>query len=135
LFFGKCYNTNNNQPSDIEMETHSTLSTTQEQQGKALLLFMVVIGFIVTFAISSSNDEVYSLQQLIIGISFGVIYLILGVFDAEILRRFSVNTRNAVFFSIQISLVFGIGWHLGPGGHWLMGLPLAGMAVNRLSPC
>lgn len=116
------------------MENRSTLFTTQEQQGKALLLFMVVIGFIVTFAVSSSSDEVYTAQRLITGISFGIMYLILGVFDSEILRRFSVNTRNAVFFSIQISLVFGIGWTLGPGGHWLMGLPLAGMAVNRLSP-
>ncbi len=116
------------------MEDRSTFSTTQEQQGKALLLFMVVVGFVVTFAVSSSSDEVYTAQRLITGISFGVIYLILGVFDLEILRRFSVNTRNAVFFSIQISLVFGIGWTLGPGGHWLMGLPLAGMAVNRLSP-
>lgn len=116
------------------MKNRSTLFTTQEQQGKALLLFMVVIGFIVTFAVSSSSDEVYTAQRLITGISFGIMYLILGVFDSEILRRFSVNTRNAVFFSIQISLVFGIGWTLGPGGHWLMGLPLAGMAVNRLSP-
>ncbi len=116
------------------MENRSTLFTTQEQQGKALLLFMVMIGFIVTFAVSSSSDEVYTAQRLITGISFGIMYLILGVFDSEILRRFSVNTRNAVFFSIQISLVFGIGWTLGPGGHWLMGLPLAGMAVNRLSP-
>jgi len=116
------------------MENRSTLFTTQEQQGKALLLFMVVIGFIVTFAVSSSSDEVYTAQRLITGISFGIMYLILGVFDSEILRRFSVNTRNAVFFSIQISVVLGIGWTLGPGGHWLMGLPLAGMAVNRLSP-
>jgi len=116
------------------MESRSTPSTTQEQQGKALLLFMVVVGFIVTFAVSSNSDEVYTAQRLITGISFGIIYLILGVFDAEILRRFSVNTRNALFFPIQIALVFGIGWTLGPGGHWLIGLPLAGMAVDRLSP-
>ena len=116
------------------MESRSTPSTTQEQQGKALLLFMVVVGFIVTFAVSSNSDEVYTAQRLITGISFGIIYLILGVFDAEILRRFSVNTRNALFFPIQIALVFGIGWTLGPGGHWLIGLPLAGIAVERLSP-
>src|SRR3990172_7888869 len=116
------------------MESRSTPSTTQEQQGKALLLFMVVVGFIVTFAVSSNSDEVYTAQRLITGISFGIIYLILGVFDTEILRRFSANTRNTLFFPIQIALVFGIGWTLGPGGHWLIGLPLAGMAVDRLSP-
>jgi len=116
------------------METRTNFSTAQEQQGKALLLFMVVVGFIVTFAVSSNSDEVYTAQRVITGISFGISYLILGVFDAEILRRFPVNTRNALFFPIQIALVFGIGWTLGPGGHWLIGLPLAGMAVDRLSP-
>ncbi len=116
------------------MENRSTFSTMQEQQGKALLLFMVVIGFIVTFVVSSSSDEVYTSQRLISGISFGIIYLILGVFDTEILRRFSVHMRNVLFFSIQCALVFGIGWTLGPAGHWLIGLPLAAIAVDRLSP-
>lgn len=80
------------------MENCSTFSTIQEQQGKALLLFMVVIGLLVTFMVSSSSGEVYTAQRLISGISFGIIYLILGVFDTEILRRFSVNMRNALFF-------------------------------------
>jgi signal transduction histidine kinase len=49
------------------------------------------------------------------------------------LQRFPANTRNALFFSIQVALVFGIGWTLGPGGNWLIGLPLAALAVERLS--
>ncbi|MBI5841882.1 MAG: sensor histidine kinase [Chloroflexi bacterium] len=116
------------------MEPRPTLSTTQDQQGKALLLFMVVIGYLVTFLAASRDDIQFSVSRLFVGIAFGVVFLILGVFDAEILRRFSANTRNALFFSIQCALVFGIGWTLGPGGHWLIGLPLAGMAVDRLSP-
>ena len=31
-------------------------------------------------------------------------------------------------------IVFGIGWTLGPGGNWLIGMPLASIAVDRLSP-
>ncbi|MBI3151436.1 MAG: hypothetical protein HYZ21_04845 [Chloroflexi bacterium] len=116
------------------MENRSTFSTIQEQQGKALLLFMVVIGYLVTFLTASRDDVQFSSSRLFAGIAFGVIYLILGVFDTEILWRFSINTRNALFFSIQIALVFGIGWTLGPGGHWLIGLPLVGIAVDRLQP-
>ncbi|HLE90867.1 MAG TPA: hypothetical protein VI753_06940, partial [Anaerolineales bacterium] len=116
------------------METRSTLSLKQEQQEKSLFLFVVVIGYLVTFLAASRDDVQFSMSRLFVGIAFGVAYLILGVFDTEILRRFSANTRNALFFPIQIALVFGIGWTLGPGGHWLIGLPLAGMAVDRLSP-
>ena len=116
------------------METRSSLSVAQDQQGKALLLFMVVIGYLVTFLTASQDGIQFSISQLLAGIAFGIIYLILGVFDEEIFRRFSVNMRNALFFSIQCALVFGIGWTLGPGGHWLIGLPLAGIAVDRLSP-
>ncbi len=116
------------------MKTRAAPSETQEQQGKALLLFMVVMGYIVTFLISSNSGEVYSFQRLALGIAYGVIYLILGVFDDEIFRPFSNNMRNALYFPIQIALVFGIGWTLGPGGHWLIGLPLAGIAVNKLQP-
>ena len=116
------------------METRSTLSLKQEQQEKSLFLFIVVIGYLVTFLAASRDDVQFSMSRLFVGIAFGVAYLILGVFDTEILRRFPANTRNTLFFPIQIALVFGIGWTLGPGGHWLIGLPLAGMAVDRLSP-
>jgi hypothetical protein len=50
---------------------------------------------------------------LIFGIGFGVSYLTLGVFDAEIFRRFSVRGRNILFFSVQTVLVFSIGWTRG----------------------
>jgi signal transduction histidine kinase len=115
------------------METRSTFSATQEQQARALLLFLVVVGYIVTFTTASRGGIQYSPGQLLAGIVYGVIYLILAVFEAEILQRFPVNTRNALFFSIELTLVFGIGWTLGPGGNWLIGLPLAGIAVERLS--
>ncbi len=115
------------------METRSSFSATEEQQARALLLFLVVVGYIVTFTTASKGGTQYSAGQLLAGIAYGVIYLILGVFEEEILQHFSANTRNALFFSIQIALVFAIGWTLGPGGNWLIGIPLAGIAVERLS--
>jgi len=115
------------------MEPRSTFSVTQEQQARALLLFLVVVGYIVTFTTASRGGTQYSTVQLLAGIAYGVLYLILGVFETEILQRFQENTRNALFFSIQVALVFGIGWTLGPGGNWLIGIPLAGLAVERLS--
>lgn len=116
------------------MVSRSTLSTTQDQQGKALLLFMVVVGYIVTFMVASNSGDAFSFPRLALGIAYGVIYLILGMFDEEILQHFPPATRNTLFFSTQLGLTFGIGWTLGPGGHWLIGLPLAGIAVNKLGP-
>ena len=98
-----------------------------------MLIFMVVVGYLATFATAASGGEHFSVHRLIIGVIFGVAYLILGMFDTELLRRFPENARNAIYFVVQCALVFGIGWLLGPGGSWLIGLPLAGIAVERLS--
>ena len=114
------------------METRSTLTMRQEQQEKSLFLFVVVVGYIITFTVSSQGGMQYSVLQLLLGIAFGVIYLTLGFFETEILRRFSHNARNALFFPVQVVMVFGIGWMLGPGGNWLIGLPLASIGVQRL---
>jgi DNA-binding CsgD family transcriptional regulator len=116
------------------MEDRTSHSQIQEQQAKALLLFIVVVGYFLTFIIASSNGIRYKLPELLIGLAFGMVFVILGVFEEEIFRNFGPWARNAVYFTIQICLVFGIGWTLGPGGNWLMGVPLAGMAMMRLRP-
>jgi signal transduction histidine kinase len=116
------------------METRSTLDLSREQQERSLFLFVVVVAYMVTFTVASNSGTRYSAQQLILGVVFGVVYLNLGFFDAEILRRLSPAGRNAVFFPLEIAMVLGIGWMLGPSGNWLIGLPLAGIAVERLSP-
>ena len=106
----------------------------QIQQWRILLIFMVVVGYLATFATAAGGTMHYSAPQLIAGIIFGIIYLILGMFDAELLGRFPENVKNGFYFSAQCLLVLGIGLLLGPGGTWLIGLPLAGIAVERLSP-
>ncbi len=109
-------------------------STPFLHQDRNLLIFLVVVGYIITFITAANGDSKYSALQVVIGILFGVCYLVMAMFDTELLRHFSSDTQNLVFFSIEIALVFGIGWTLGPGGNWLMALPLASIAVDRLSP-
>lgn len=104
------------------------------QQDRNLLIFLVVVGYIATFITSARGNKEYSAFELVTGILFGVAYLVLALFDTELLRRFTGNTRHFVYFSTQIALVFGIGWMLGPGGNWLMSIPLAPIALERLSP-
>lgn len=113
------------------MESHSPL---YNQQARNLLIFLVVVGYIITFITASAGQAEFTAIQIVVGILFGVGYLILGLFDVELLKRFSPNTGNVIYFSVQIALVFGIGMTLGPGGNWLMGLPLASVAVERLPP-
>ena len=94
---------------------------------------MVVVGYVATFATAADNLSKFTGLQIAVGVLFGIAYLILGMFDNELLGRFSESTSNIIYFSVQCLLVLGIGMLLGPGGNWLIGLPLAGIAVERLS--
>ena len=105
----------------------------QQQQWRTLLIFMVVVGYVATFATAADSLSNFTGLQIAVGVLFGIVYLILGMFDNEILGRFPDTVRNIIYFVIQCSLVFGIGMLLGPGGNWLIGLPLVGIAVERLS--
>ncbi len=122
-----------NENANSTMETGSTSSTLTKQM-RTLAIFLVVAGYILTFLTAAWGAAQYSALQVVIGVLFGVVFVILGMFEAEILSRFPENVRHTLFFSIQIGLVFGIGWTLGPGGTWLIGLPLASVAVERLTP-
>jgi len=116
------------------MNTTAITSDVQQQQWRTLLIFMVVVGYIATFATAANGSTNFTALQVVVGIIFGIIYLIVGMFDGELLGHFAANVRNIIFFGIQCSLVLGIGMLLCPGGSWLIGLPLAGIAVERLSP-
>jgi signal transduction histidine kinase len=119
---------------ELAMENRLSPSTLQEQQGRTLLLFLVVIGYLVTFIGGVRSSVQYSIARLVIGISLGAVYLVVGMFDVELFRRFSLRVATALYFSIQLILVLAIGLVLGPGGTWLIGMPLSAVAVERLSP-
>lgn len=114
------------------METRS-ISASATKQARTLLIFLVVAGYILTFFTMARGSAHFSALQIVMGVLFGVVYIILGMFDVEILRHFPAHARHTIYFSTAIALVFGIGWTLGPGGTWLIGVPLASVAVERLT--
>lgn len=103
------------------------------QQSRNLLIFMVIAGFILTLITASTGGMQFSAVQIVIGILSSATYLVLGLFDTELLQRFSPNARNIIYFVVQCALVLTMGLALGPGGNWLIALPLASLAVERLS--
>jgi signal transduction histidine kinase len=96
---------------------------------------MVIIGYIVTlFMRSSQGGGQLPLQEIFLGIAFGVVYLLLGLNANWIYDRLPDRWAHVLFFSVQCVLIFGIGLMLGTGGNWLVGIPLAGFAVEMLEP-
>jgi signal transduction histidine kinase len=95
---------------------------------------MVIIGYIVTFAIISGEGRTLTPLELLLGVSFGIIYLLLGLNDRVIFDRLPAGRVEVLFFSVQCALVFGIGLVLGTGGSLFIGVPLAAFAVERLAP-
>jgi signal transduction histidine kinase len=117
------------------MEPRPNPPTALERQGRLLLVFMVIIGYVVTFVVGSGQQgKRFTVQELLLGFSFGVVYLLLALNDHVIFDRLPAGWAEALFFSVQCSMVLGIGWVLGPGGNWLIGVPLAAFAVERLAP-
>jgi signal transduction histidine kinase len=117
------------------MEPRPNPPTALERQGRRLLVFMVIIGYVVTFVVGSGQQgKRFTVQELLLGFSFGVVYLLLALNDHVIFDRLPAGWAEALFFSVQCSMVLGIGWVLGPGGNWLIGVPLAAFAVERLAP-
>ena len=106
-----------------------------DRQGRLLLVFMVVAGYVITFALRSAQDEPeLTLQAVLLGIALGVAYLFLGLYPRVILDRLPAGWAEALFFCVQCSLLLGIGFVLGTNGSWLIGLPLAVFAVEMLAP-
>ena len=103
-------------------------------QGRLLLVLMVVVGYFVTF-FTMSNQERSSLtaQELILGISFGIIYLLLAIYSGALLARVPAGWAEVLFFSVEISLLLGIALLLGNGGLFLLVVPLAAFAVEMLA--
>jgi signal transduction histidine kinase len=110
-------------------------STTHNRQDKLLFISIVVIGYIITFFFIFAQDgRRLTLEELFLGITFGVIYLYLGLNDSVIYDRLPVDWANVIFFSVQCFLILGIGLVLVAEVTWLIGAPLVGFAVERLTP-
>jgi signal transduction histidine kinase len=95
---------------------------------------MVIVGYIVTFATIAGQGRKLTSLELLLGVSFGVIYLLLGLDDRVIFDRLPAGWAEVLFFSVQCFLVLGVGLVLGTGGSLFIGVPLAAFAVERLAP-
>jgi len=95
---------------------------------------MVIVGYIVTFAFIAVQERRVSSEEIFGGFLFGVIYTIVALYDRLIFDRLPAGWADLLFFSVQCSLVFGIGQVLGVVGNLLIGLPLVVFAVERLKP-
>ncbi|MBK7175755.1 MAG: sensor histidine kinase [Candidatus Promineifilaceae bacterium] len=106
-----------------------------EVQARRSILIVVVIGYLVTF-LGAFSSQGYSgtLQETILAILLGVVYTWLCIYIDAFYLRFQSRWTNLLYFGLQISLIFAIHWLIGPGGIWLVSLPLAAMAVERLAP-
>jgi signal transduction histidine kinase len=108
-----------------------------DKQARLLFAFMVILGYAVTFILNLiRRQDGRSLAQgeLFLAIAFGVIYLLVGLNVHLIADRLPAGWAEATFFSVQIALVLGIGLTLGTDVNWLIGIPLAGFAVEGLAP-
>jgi signal transduction histidine kinase len=96
---------------------------------------MVIVGYIVIFAFNSIDHISVTNEKIILGITLGVIYLLMGLNNKVIFDHLPAGWADVLFFSVMCALVFGIGQLLtGIGGNLLIGVPLVGFAVERLKP-
>jgi signal transduction histidine kinase len=104
-----------------------------EKQGMLIATLTIAIGYLITIiSITQPGSSKPSLLQIICGVFFGIVYLILNLTADSILRRFQTPWINPLFFSTLLLTLFGIGMTLGPYGTWLMALPMVGIAVEEL---
>lgn len=116
-------------------ETHPTADTTLERQGRLSLLLVVIIGYSVTFLGAFSVQGFQAAWwETAVALFCGVLYVFLAWYDHAFLRWFPSRWGVPFYFVIQLSLIYAIYWLIGPGGIWLVSLPLAGLAVDHLSP-
>jgi len=110
-------------------------SLTAERQIRLLFIVMVIVGYILTFIMRPSFDlPPLTSLELILGIAFGLIYLMVGLNEGWFYHHLPFGWATVLFFSVECALILGIGLLLGEGGSWLMILPLVGFAVERLPP-
>lgn len=105
-----------------------------DKQGLWTVLSVVIIGYAVTFLGAFSADG-YSgtAVETILSIIFGIVYVGFLVLDQLYFERFPSGWGTAVYFIVQIALIYAIHWLIEPGGIWLVSLPLAAQAVEYLS--
>ena len=105
-----------------------------DRQSLWTVLSVVGIGYLVTFLGAFSSDGYQGTAvETVLGIIFGIAYVLFLIYDQPYFDRFPSKWGTAVYFIIQLALLYAIHWLIGPGGIWLVSLPLAAQAVEYLT--
>ncbi len=99
-------------------------------QGRITFMVVVVIGYVVG-VLTGFQD--LSVATIVISAVLTLAYLYMGFNDELFFARYRSNLATAVYFVIILTLALTIQLLLGPGGSWLISLPIAGLAVQYIS--
>ena len=104
-----------------------------EFQSYISMLAVIFAGYFVTF-LGAFTPEGYegTVAETVIAIVFGLLYVGLSLKQDAFFARFDSGWGDFAYFAIQLALLFVINWMIGPGGIWLVVLPLGATAVERL---
>ena len=105
-----------------------------DMQANVAMIVVIVVGYLVTF-MGAFTDDGYSgtPTETAVAILLGIVYMVLSLKQDDYFERFPSGFGVAVYFSLLLGLVFVINWLIGPGGVWLIVLPVAATAVHALS--
>lgn len=100
----------------------------------AALIMVVAAGYLITFMGAFTEDGYTGTPaETAVSIVLGLIYLGFSLVEERYFARFGSAVGKLFYFGFQLGLVFIINWLIGPGGIWLIALPLAATAVQVLS--
>ncbi|MCO5188640.1 MAG: sensor histidine kinase [Anaerolineae bacterium] len=117
------------------MKTRSVLLNRPDRQGQIVIVILVVAAYAATFLSAQFDaDTAFSTQRIALLLGLGIVYLAVALNEDRFFARFDSPTGTIAFFAIQSVLVLTISFVADVGAMWLLGLPLVGTAVQRLSP-
>ncbi len=112
----------------METQTQSNFETRKQR----LVIVLVVLGIGISYLLSFDEGGIpFTPLEALLGVAMGGLYLALALFEERITASGRVPSWPAVFFGLEIALIFGIGWVAGPGA-LLVALPLISIAVENL---
>lgn len=103
-----------------------------EYQGFLTLTAVILMGYII--GLITSETPLFGFTGIITFILTAVYLFLTLREDAFHAQYGDLAWGTAAYFAIQLGLVLAVQVLLGPGGPWLMSLPLAAIAVERLKP-
>ena len=104
-----------------------------EFQSYVAMLAVIFVGYFVTFLGAFTSDGYNgTTTETIWSLILGAVYVGLSLKQDDFFEKMNFVWGAIAYFTIQLLLLFAINWLVGPGGIWLVVLPLGATAVERL---